>query len=458
MTASRELLEHALKGVEADYSEIRLEEAEASNIRYRGQEVEEAGISSSLGGNVRVLVKGGWGFVSFNDLPHPHELREKVALAVRQARLAGREESRLAPTPTVVESLREKPKPNPLTIPLAEKKELLDQYKEIILSTPGITTSVIAYGDGWKRTVFASSQGSYVEQARSDVGLQVLAVARDGGEVQQASLSVGSRGDFLQIAHLHPQVREISRRAVELLSAPRVKGGEYTVVLDPVLAGVFVHEAFGHLSESDFLYENPGLQEIMVLGKRFGERILNIVDDATLPGLRGSYKYDDEGVPTRKNYLIREGILVGRLHSRETAAKMGESPSGNARSASYRFPPIVRMSNTFIEPDTANLDDLLEGIEEGIYARNWHGGTTSMEMFTFSAGEAFMIRNGKIAEPIRPVVLTGNVFATMGLIDGIARDLDMNQGGGCGKGDQSPLPVSNGSPHIRIRKCLVGGR
>ncbi len=458
MTASRELLEHALKGVEADYSEIRLEEAEAGNIRYRGQEVEEAGISSSLGGNVRVLVKGGWGFVSFNDLPHPHELREKVALAVRQARLAGREESRLAPTPTVVESLREKPKPNPLTIPLAEKKDLLDQYKEIIMSTPGITTSVIAYSDGWKRTVFASSQGSYVEQARSDVGLQVLAVARDGGEVQQASLSVGSRGDFLQIAHLHPQVREISQRAVELLSAPRVKGGEYTVVLDPVLAGVFVHEAFGHLSESDFLYENPGLQEIMVLGKRFGERILNIVDDATLPGLRGSYKYDDEGVPTRKNYLIREGILVGRLHSRETAAKMGEGLSGNARSTSYRFPPIVRMSNTFIEPDTANLEDLLEGIEEGIYARNWHGGTTSMEMFTFSAGEAFMIRNGKIAEPIRPVVLTGNVFATLALIDGIARDLDMNQGGGCGKGDQSPLPVSNGSPHIRIRKCLVGGR
>jgi len=458
MTASRELLEHALKGVEADYSEIRLEEAEASNIRYRGQEVEEAGISSSLGGNVRALVKGGWGLVSFNDLPQPQQLREKVALAVRQARLAGREESRLAPTPTVVESLQEKPSPNPLTVPLAQKKELLDQYKEIILSTPGITTSVIAYGDGWKRTVFASSQGSYVEQARSDVGLQVLAVARDGGEVQQASLSVGSRGDFLQIAHLHPQVREISRRAVELLSAPRVKGGEYTVVLDPVLAGVFVHEAFGHLSESDFLYENPGLQEIMVLGKRFGERILNIVDDATIPGLRGSYKYDDEGVPARKNYLIREGILVGRLHSRETAGRMGEGLSGNARSASYRFPPIVRMSNTFIEPDTANLDDLLEGIEEGIYARNWHGGTTSMEMFTFSAGEAFMIRKGKIAEPIRPVVLTGNVFATLGLIDGIARDLDMNQGGGCGKGDQYPLPVSNGSPHIRIRKCLVGGR
>src|SRR3990172_6110833 len=413
MTASRELLEHALKGVKADYAEIRLEEAEASNIRYRGQEVEEAGISSSLGGNVRALVKGGWGFVSFNDLPQPNELREKVDLAVRQARLAGREESHLAPTPTVVESLQGKPSPNPLTVPLAEKKDLLDQYKEIIMSTPGITTSVVAYGDGWKRTVFASSQGSYVEQARSDVGLQVLAVARDGGEVQQASLSVGSRGGFLQVAHLHPQVRELSQRAVELLSAPRVKGGEYTVVLDPVLAGVFVHEAFGHLSESDFLYENPPLQEVMLLGRKFGEKHLNIVDEATIPSLRGSYKNDEEGTPARKNDLI--------------------------------------------EPGQATVEDLLSEISEGVYVRNWHGGTTSMEMFTFSAAEAFMVRRGRIAELLRPVVLTGNVFITLGLIDGLARDLDMNQGGGCGKGAQYPLPVSNGSPHLRIRRCLVGG-
>jgi len=457
MTASRELLEHALKGVKADYAEIRLEEAEASNIRYRGQEVEEAGISSSLGGNVRALVKGGWGFVSFNDLPQPNELREKVDLAVRQARLAGREESCLAPTPTVVESLQEKPSPNPLTIPLAEKKALLDQYKEIIMSTPGITTSVVAYGDGWKRTVFASSQGSYVEQARSDVGLQVLAVARDGGEVQQASLSVGSRGDFSQIAGLHSQIGELARRAVEMLKAPQVKSGEYTVVLDPVLAGVFVHEAFGHLSESDFLYENPPLQEVMLLGRKFGEKHLNIVDDATIPGLRGSYKYDEEGTPARKNDLIREGVLVGRLHSRETAGKMGEPPSGNARAVDWRFPPIVRMSNTLIEPGQATLEDLLSEISEGVYVRNWHGGTTSMEMFTFSAAEAFMVRRGRIAELLRPVVLTGNVFITLGLIDGLARDLDMNQGGGCGKGAQYPLPVSNGSPHLRIRRCLVGG-
>jgi TldD protein len=257
---------------------------------------------------------------------------------------------------------------------------------------------------------------------------------------------------------LHQKVREMAEKAVTLLSAPKVKGGEYTVILDPVLAGVFAHEAFGHLSESDFLYENERMKEIMVLGRHFGGSHLNIVDGAAVPGLRGSYKYDDEGVPATKTYLILEGVLSGRLHSRETAAKMGEKPTGNARALDYHHPPIVRMTNTYIEAGSTSFQDMLSDIKEGIYARNWYGGSTSMEMFTFSAGEAYMIRNGRLAELLRPVMLTGNVFATLENIDAIGDDLYMNQGGGCGKGEQVPLPVSDGSPHIRIRHCLVGGK
>ena len=114
-------------------------------------------------------------------------------------------------------------------------------------------------------------------------------------------------------------------KAIELLTAPQAKGGEYTVVLDPVLAGVFVHEAFGHLSEADFVYENENLRQLMTLGKEFGTKELNIVDGAAVPGLRGSFKYDDEGTPATKTYLIREGKLTGRLHP-ETAAKMMKQP------------------------------------------------------------------------------------------------------------------------------------
>jgi len=447
-------LAEALKGCSADYIEARLEQSQTSYISYRGRELESIGRATATGGNVRALVKGGWGFISFNSLD---ELLGGIELAVKQAKLVGSEESELAPVEPVVDIVPGEIDKNPVAIPLAEKKQLLDEYNALIWRTPKLQTSVIGYGDSHKKVVFVNSLGSYIEQERADITLRLSAIAAQDGEVQQTGLSLGSRGDFGAIRGVHQQVEKMAQHAVELLSAPRVKGGEYTVVLDPVLAGVFVHEAFGHLSESDFVYENERLREIMVLGKKFGSKELNIVDTAAVPNLRGSYKYDDEGLPATKTYLIREGLLVGRLHSRETAARMKEKPTGNARAVSYRYPPIVRMTNTYIESGAASFDDMISDIEEGIYVKNWYGGTTSMEMFTFSAGEAYMIRNGKLAEALRPVVLTGNVFTTLNNIDAIGNDLEMNQGGGCGKGEQMPLPVSNGSPHIRIRRCLIGG-
>jgi TldD protein len=456
ITESARRLAEIIAGYQADYIEARLEESQASHITYRGRELESIGKKRAVGGSVRALVKGGWGFTSFNDLS---DLSGRVESAVKQARLAGgKQKIELAPVAAVTDSVLTTQDRNPVRLPLAEKKRLLDEYNDIIWETTKIQTSIIAYGDSHKKTVFLSSAGSFIEQERADVTLRLAAIATEDAEVQQAGLSLGSRGDFSAIENLHQPVAEMARHAVALLSAPRVAGGEYTVVLDPVLAGVFTHEAFGHLSEADFVYENDRLREIMVLGREFGSSDLSIVDDATLPELRGSFKYDDEGVPAAKTYLIREGKLTGRLHSRETAAKMGEAPTGNARALSYRYPPIVRMTNTYIEPRTASFSDLIGDIKEGIYAKNWYGGTTSMEMFTFSAGEAYMIRNGKLAEAVRPVTLTGNVFQTLKNIDAIANDLDMNQGGGCGKGGQMPLPVSNGSPHIRISRCLVGGR
>jgi TldD protein len=358
----------------------------------------------------------------------------------------------------VVDTVAPQIKKDPRAVPLAWKKGLLDEYNEIIWATPKIQTSMIAYGDSKRLVIFANSEGSYIEQTKVDLSTRIVVIAREDGDVQQVVLSTGSSGDFGFMEGLHQEVREAAQRAIALLSAPQVKGGEYTVVLDPVLAGVFAHEAFGHLSEADFVYENDRMKDIMVLGRRFGGEHLNIVDGAAIPELRGSYKYDDEGVPATKTYLIKEGVLVGRLHSRETAAKMGEKTTGNARAIDYRHPPIVRMTNTLIEPGKVTFEEMIGDIKEGVYVKNWYGGMTSMEMFTFSAGEAYMIRNGKVAELLRPVVLTGNVFTTLENIDAIGDDLEMNEGGGCGKGAQSPLPVSNGSPHIRIRNCLVGGR
>jgi TldD protein len=451
----RDVITDALKGHRADYIEIRCEESQATSIVYRGERLEEISRALNSGGNVRALVQGSWGFVSFNRLDG---LRKKVALAVEEAKLASREPFVLFPTKPVVDTVTPQLKRDATAVPLATKKELLEGYNSVMLSSPKIQSTRINYRDMKRRITFANSEGSYVEQHKTDLAGRLTAIAREDNEVQQAGISVGSNGEFSAVEGLHEKAGEVAVRAAALLSAPQVKGREYTVILDPVLAGVFAHEAFGHLSESDHVYQNENLRQIMVLGKRFGGKHLNIVDDPTMANLRGSYAYDDEGTPTNKTYLIREGVLEGRLHSRETAAKMGERATGNARAINYLFPPIVRMSNTLIEAGAVSFEDMIGDIEEGVYVKDWYGGTTSLEMFTFSAGEAYMIRHGKVAELLRPVVLTGNVFNTLHNIDAIGNDLEMNQGGGCGKGGQYPLPVSDGSPHIRIRHCVVGGR
>ena len=452
---SREEVVQAVKGLNADYVEIRLDDTATNRIVYRGKELEEIARTRNFGGCVRALVNGGWGFASFNE---PTRLHERATQAVAQARHVGREKSTLLPVEPVVDIVPATVLRDPRAITLAHKKKLLDSYNETMLAVDGVSSTNLVYWDGHKRVTFANSEGSYIEQERIDIVSRLAATAKRNGDMQQASVSLGALNDFSYIETLDEVAHMVAHRAVELLNAPYCEAGVYPVVLDPILAGVFCHEAFGHLSESDHIYENERMKEIMVLGRQFGQKHLNIVDGAAVPDLRGSYKYDDEGVPAQKTGLIQDGVLVGRLHSRETAGKMGESATGNARAIDYRFPPIVRMTNTYIEPGEATFKEIIGDIKLGVYARNWYGGTTSMEMFTFSAGEAFMIRNGKIAELVRPVKLTGNVFTTLQNIDAIGRDLDFNQGGGCGKGGQMPLPVSNGSPHIRIQDCVVGER
>ena len=229
------------------------------------------------------------------------------------------------------------------------------------------------------------------------------------------------------------------------------------MVIDPILSGLFVHEAFGHLSEADMVYENPELLETMSVGRQFGPANLQIFDGAAPEGHRGSYFYDDEGTPATTTQLIKDGAIAGRLHSRETAGSLDERPTGNARCLSYHYSPIVRMTNTWIERGDTPVADLFAGIETGVYARNWLGGQTNGELFTFAAGEAWMIRNGEVAEPVQDVTLSGNVFSTLANIEAIGDDFYWDESGGCGKGGQSGLAVGCGGPSLRIKQVTVGG-
>lgn len=441
---------------QVDYLAIRLEEAEGTDILLRGDRVETLSEGISIGGQVRACSKGGWGFASFNRLT---SLTEQIEQAIAAALLVGDEETTLAPIDPV-QAVCHLPLlgTDPRQIPLIQKKALCSHYAEILRSVDDqITTTSVRYGDSAQRVILATSEGTLIEQAWVDIEMRFAATARNGETVQTGRETTGSRKAYEDLEHLDDQVRNAARRAVDALVLPPVKGNTYTVVIDPILSGLFVHEAFGHLSEADMIYENPDLMEVMTLGRQFGCSELQILDGAAPEGHRGSYYYDDEGVPATTTQLIEDGVLVGRLHSRETAGKLGEAPTGNARCLNYHYPPIVRMTNTWIEPGTTPVADLFSGIKEGVYARNWLGGMTNGEMFTFAAGEAWMIRDGKIAEPVRDVNLSGNVFSTLADIEAIGDDFYWDESGGCGKGGQNGLPVGCGGPSLRIRNVVVGG-
>ncbi|MEJ5312001.1 MAG: TldD/PmbA family protein [Anaerolineae bacterium] len=455
----KDRIEAALKSSKADYTEIRLEEREVTTVSYRGADLENAGAIIDAGGIVRCLCKdGGWGVASFNDRD---DLIAKVEQAYQCAKVVqAAEPIELAPIPVVEERITVTLAHDFRGVSLAEKKALVEEYNGIIRGySDKIVDTSIGYRDLFSRVHFANSEGTWIEEERPEVSLFLVAIARDGNNIQQAIESCAAQAGFDFAKNHEALAQTAARHAVELLSAETVVGGQYPVVVNPMLGGVFIHEAFGHLSESDFIYENPRAREMMVLGRRFGQDILNVFDDGSLPGLRGTHKYDDEGTPTRRNDLIKNGILVGRLHSRETAAKMGESPTGNARAITYRHAPIVRMTNTAIENGTTPFEDMIKDIKLGIYACDAYGGNTELESFSFSSGYAYMIRDGQIAEMVKDVILAGNLFTTLMNIDAIGNDFKWIQGaGGCGKGGQFPLPVAFGAPHVRIQNVVIGGK
>ncbi|MGB3308966.1 MAG: TldD/PmbA family protein [Nodosilinea sp.] len=443
-------------GPRVDYLAIRLEQSEGTDIFLRGGQAETLSEAIAIGGHVRACYRGGWGFASFNDL---ESLAPCVESAVAAARLVGHDETLLAPVDPV-QVVRRLPLSgtDPRFIPLARKKALCSHYADLLQSVDNrIATTSVRYTDVAQRVLLATAEGTFIDQAWSDMEMRFAATARDGDTVQTGRETTGSRKAYEDLENLDGQVMGAAQRAVAALKLPSVRGATYSVVIDPILTGLFVHEAFGHLSEADMAYENPDLLESMSMGRRFGPRGLQIFDGAAPVGHRGSYFYDDEGTPATTTQLIEDGVLVGRLHSRETAGKLGEQPTGNARCLNYHYSPLVRMTNTWIERGTTPVNDLFADIKEGVYARNWLEGMTNGEMFTFTAGEAWMIRNGQLAEPVRDVTLSGNVFRTLADIEAIGDDFYWDESGGCGKGGQNGLPVGCGGPSLRICNVVVGG-
>ncbi len=454
----KELLKTLIQKSSADYMEIHIDKRNSNSIIFSNGKVEDISNKISLNGNIRILKNGQWAFVSFNDLAGLEKYYEE---GIKNADLLSNysnEKRNIKSNTAVQDDFKSFYKIDPKSISLNDKYELIVNYDNLLKTFKDIVNRKITYLDRTEEIYYANSEGSLIKQNKIFTGISFVVVAKEGNNIQVAHNSEGGYKGYETVQGLEFLVNETGKNAVDMLKAKPIEAGKYNVVLDPKIAGVFAHEAFGHLSEADFIFENPQFMDIMKLGRKFGIDELNIIDEGLIEGEAGLIYADDEGVLPQKTYLIKNGVLNSRLHSRETAYKMGEELTGNARALNSLYPPIVRMTNTYIDNGSSNFNDMISSIDDGIYAVDYIGGQTNLEMFTFSAGRAYRIKNGKITGLLKNVVLTGNVFETLKNIEMIGNDLKLYGGlGGCGKGGQFPLPVSTGAPHIKIKNVLIGG-
>ena len=451
-------LKKLLSKVSADYADIRYETKRETTVSFNGETL--GGVSTSAGDGyvLRVLKGGGFATASFTCAG---DAQKAIKSALANAKLLsnkGGQKVKLAKTRAIKDEYFPPLDEDPAKVSLEEKIALTRKYNAIALENPKIITTVINYAETDRDRYFASSEGHAIRERLVTASISGSLTAKEGALLQTVRVSAGGSNGFKTLRNRDDVFASKAGIAAELLKAEPARGGVYDIVLDPELAGVFVHEAFGHFSEADLIEDSPTMRAKMELGARLGSGILNIKDDPTLAAQLGHYKYDDEGVAARPVQLMKDGVLAGRLHSRRTATAFGEPLTGHCVAEDYRYAPIIRMGTIMIEPGRGgDIGGLLAKTGNGLYILGAKGGETAGESFTFGAQYAYEIKNGKRGRMLRDINISGNLYATLGSIADVGNDLRLCEGGGaCGKG-QLNIRSCMGSPHILIRKMVVGG-
>jgi TldD protein len=305
------------------------------------------------------------------------------------------------------------------------------------------------------------ADGHRVTDLRPLVRFNVSVVVGDGDRREQGSMGMGGRegyARFITPASWKGAVDEALRQAFVNLDARPAPAGTFDVVLGSGWPGVLLHEAIGHGLEGDFNRKKTSAFAGL-MGERVASPGVTIVDDGTLAGLRGSLTVDDEGTPTGTTTLIEDGILVGYMQDRQNARLMGMRPTGNGRRQSYAHIPMPRMTNTYMLSGDRDPKEILESLEDGIYAVSFGGGQVDITSgkFVFQCTEAYRIRGGKVAEPIKGAMLIGNGPDALTRVRMVGNDMALDPGiGTCGKSGQG-VPVGVGQPTLRIDALTVGG-
>lgn len=418
-------------------------------------EIREISNNFSSGAAVRALDGGSWGFVSLDDtdalgdaLISAGKLAEaaKSRFPRENITLAPVEKPRLQDIPAVKES--------PGDIPIEDKVKLLARIEKSS-HVEGISSTNAVYSESKVTVSYSSSEGLDCEYTLNRIGFSVSAIAQSGGNYQVGRESrFGIMGfEIFKKYDAFELAGKAGNTAVELLSAKTPKAGTYPVILDQELAGVFIHEAVGHAVEADHVIEGNSILEGKI-GEQIAAPCITVYDDPSMHEF-GYYPFDDEGAVSKRTALIENGTLKSFLHSRESAGKLG-GISRNARAQGYSR-PVIRMSNTFISPDGTKFEEMLEELKDGVYLTGSRGGQVNPGegVFQFNAERGFLVKNGELSTPLRDVSLSGNTLEILNNVAMVGNDLKMNSGR-CGKAGQL-VPVSDGAPHVMVKKAVVGG-
>ena len=442
----------------AQYAEVRAQKLYKTALTLKEERVEAAKQGIENGVAVRVLVNGAWGFASVGSLD-ASILKGAVSDACRMAKLASarlKTPIKLADAKVVNDHVLSKPKKNPAGILMEEKiKTAIAMNKTSLGFDKRIKSCTVDYLDLTGSNFFANSDGTYIAQDKLYVWVRITASAVNEGVFTFSREEIGSTEGYELFDKQTPEAlgEKVAKRAIEQLNAKSPRGGKFPVVLGPNVVGVFVHEAFGHLAEADLALSGGVLATNF--GKKIGSNLVTFYDDGTVEGAFGAFKYDDEGVPSHKTLLIKDGVVTGLMHNRETAQKFNAEPTGNARAEDFRVEPIIRMRCTYMAPRDQSFEELIEDVKLGYYFKSFRGGQANLDG-TFQVGiqEGYEIVNGEIGASVRNASISGNTLETLHQVDAVGKDFLLDPGR-CGKGQTAF--VSDGGPHIRLSKVVIGG-
>jgi TldD protein len=325
--------------------------------------------------------------------------------------------------------------------------------------SPHVKQVQTSFGHLRRQVWIYNSEGVWAEDDRNIIEFRASVVAERDGVLQRIVSGIGGQMGLELLEDKDPVAlaTEAAQSAVQMLDSKPAPAGEMTVVITNGWGGVLFHEACGHAMEADFITKGTsaytGLQ-----GQQVANPIITAVDDGTIPGRRGSFRFDDEGTPASRTVLIENGVLKEYMWDLTEARRVGHHSTGNGRRQTFRHMPMPRMTNTFIAAGPHDPEEIVRSVDKGIYVKRLGGGQADIARgdFVFSVTEGYLIENGKLTAPIRGATLVGNGPAVLKQIDMVGTDWALDQGMGmCGKFQSARTSV--GQPTVRIPKLTVGG-